>query len=64
MKYVGEDRKMRMLIVERHPLKRVENYFTDSLLYHDSLEAGENPHSEEHDSGNKADSEQEEEECL
>ena len=43
MKYVDEDEKVRILIVERHPFKGVENYFTDSLLYQDSLEIGENP---------------------
>ena len=51
MKYVGEDRKVRTLIVERHPFKEVENYFTDSLLYHDSLEIDKDPHSEVPDSG-------------
>jgi len=64
MKYVGEDEKVRKLISERHPFKRVENYFTDSLFYHDSLEADENPHPEELDSGNEADTEPEEDEYL
>ena len=65
MKYVGEDEKVRMLIVERHPFKRFANYFTDSLFYQDSLEAYENPHPEDHDSGNEADTEPKpEEECL
>jgi len=64
MKCVDEDRKVRMFIVERHPFKEVENYFTDSLLYQDSLEADENPHLEEPDSGNEADTEPEEVECL
>jgi len=31
------------LIAERHPFKGIENYFKDSLLYQDSLEADENP---------------------
>ena len=54
-----------MLIVERHPFKGVENYFTDSLLYQDSLETDENPQPEELDSGNEADDEPEvKEECL
>ena len=44
-----------MLIAERHPLKGVENYFTDSLLYQDSLETNENPQPEELDSDNEAD---------
>jgi len=64
MKYVGEDRKVRMLLVERHPFKVVENYFTDSLLYQDSLQADENPYPEELDSSNEADTEPEEDECL
>jgi len=57
--------KVRTLIAERHPFKEVENYFTDSLLYQDSLETDENPQPEELDSGNEADDEPEaEEECL
>jgi len=63
MKYVDEDGKVRILIAERYPLKGVENYFTDSLLYQDSLETDENPHPEEHDSGNEVAIEPEEE-CL
>ena len=42
----------------------VENYFTDSLLYQDSLETSENPHPEKLDSGNEADTESEKDECL
>ena len=53
-----------MLIVERHPFKNVENYYTDCLFYQDSIEANENPHTEEHDSNNEANTEPEEEECL
>jgi len=53
---------VRTLIAERHSFKGVKNYFTDSILYQDSLEADENPHEEEPDSGNKADTEPEEEE--
>jgi len=53
------------LITEKHPFKGVKNYFTDSLLYQDSLETSKNPQSEEADSGNEADTEPEvEEECL
>ena len=66
MKYVSEDEKVRTLIAERHQFKRViriELAF-DSLLYLDSLEADENPHPEEPDSGNEADTEPEEDECL
>ena len=35
-------------------LEGVKNYFTDSLLYQDSIETDENPHPEEHESGNEA----------
>jgi len=53
------------LIAERHPFKRVENYFTDFLLYQDSLETDENLQPEEPESGNEADTEREaKEECL
>ena len=53
------------MIAKRHPFKGVENYFTDSLLYQDSLEMNGNPQSEEPDSCNEADIEPEaEEECL
>ena len=55
MKYIGGDEKVRTLISQRHPFKGVENYFTDSLLYQDSLEANENPDPEELNSGNEAD---------
>jgi len=55
---------VRTLIAERHPFKGVENYFTDSLLYQDSLEADENPHQEELDSVKEAYTEPEEDECL
>ena len=65
MKYVDGDEKVQTLIAERHPFKGVENYFTDSLLYQDSLKADENPQPEEPDFGNEADVEPEvEEECL
>ena len=52
------------MIAERHPFKGVENYFTDSLLYQDSLKTNENLQSEEPDSGNEADIEPEKEECM
>jgi len=48
------------LIAERHPFKGVENYFINSLIYQNSLEVDENPHSEELDLGNKADTKPEE----
>jgi len=53
MKYVDRDEKVRTLIAEMHPFKGVENYFTDSLLYQDSLETDENPQPEELDSCNE-----------
>ena len=53
------------MIAERHPFKRIENYFTDSLLYQDSLETNENPQPEELDSGNETDTKPEvKEECM
>jgi len=64
MKYVDEDEKVRTLIAERYSFKRVENYFTDFLLYQDSLEVDENSHPKEPDSGNEVDTEPEEDECL
>jgi len=42
MQFIDEGGKVRMLIAERHPIKGVENYFTDSLLYQDSLKTDEN----------------------
>ena len=62
MKYIDKSGKVRTLIAERHPLKGVENYFTDSLLYQDSMETNEVPPPEEPDSGNEADTELEEDE--
>jgi len=37
MKYVDERGRMRTLIAKKHLFKRVENYFTDYLLYQDPL---------------------------
>ena len=64
MKYIDESGKVGTLIAERHPFKGVENYFTDSLLYQDSLETNKNLQPEEPDSGNEADTEPEKEECI
>jgi len=64
MKYVDGDEKVRTLIAERYPFKGVEYYFTDSLLYQDSLKTDKNPQPEELDSSNEADVEPEAEECL
>jgi len=53
------------LIAKRHPFKGVENYFTDSLLYQDSLKTNETLQPEEPNSGNEADTEPEvEEKCM
>jgi len=62
MKYIDGSGKVQTLIADRHPFNRVENYFTDSLLYQDSLETSENPQPEEPDSANEADTEPEAEE--
>jgi len=51
-----------MLITKRHSFKGVENYFTDSLLYQDSLETDGNSQPEELDSSNEVDDEPETEE--
>jgi len=65
MKYADERGRVRTLIVKKYPFKGLENYFTNSLLYQDSLETDKNLQPEEPDSGNKADTEPEaEEECL
>ena len=64
MKYIDGSGKVRTLIAERHPFKGVENYFTDSLLYQDSVETDEIPQPEEPDSGNEADTEPKKEECM
>ena len=50
---------------QKATIKGVKNYFTDSLLYQDSLETDESPQPEELDSGNEADVEPEaEKKCL
>lgn len=63
MKYVDKGGRLRSLITDKQSLNGVENYFTNSLLYRDSLEA--NPQSEEQDSGIEMDTESEsEDECT
>jgi len=65
IKYTDEWERVRTLNTEKHPFKRIENYFTDSLLYQDPLEFAEDPTPNDHDSSNEADIELElEEECL
>lgn len=46
-----------MLVTKRQPFRGVENYFTNSVLYRDSLEA--DPQPEEPDYGDNADIESE-----
>ena len=57
MKDIDGSRKVWTLIAERYPFKGIENYFTDSLLYQDSLETNENSQPGKLDSGNEADTE-------
>ena len=64
MKYIDGSGKVRTLIAKRHPFKGVENYFTGSLMYQDSVETNEIPQPEEPDFGNEADTEPEKEECM
>jgi len=58
MKYANKE--VRMLIAEKH--QGVNNYFTDSLLYQDSLETANNLSPEVPDYDNEADAEPEPEE--
>ena len=66
MKYTDESGEVRTLIAGKHPFKGVKNYFTDSILYQDSLETTNDPQHNDHDSGNEADTEPDpdEKECL
>ena len=49
-----------MVFVEMQPFKRVENYFTDFLLYQENNEPVKEPLPDDGDSGNEADSKSEE----
>lgn len=40
MIYINEQGEVLVLIADQHPFKEVENYFTNSLLYQNQLEAG------------------------
>ena len=62
MRYTNEEGVVRILIAEEHSFKGVENYYTNSLLYQDSLEAAEDPSPEDSDSGNETNTELEPEE--
>ena len=48
------------VFAERQPFKRVENYFTDTLLYQEANKVSKESLPEDDDSGNEADSESEE----
>lgn len=54
MKYVDAEDLVRALIVEQHPFKGVEKYFTDSLLYKDVHESAI-PEEDEFETWNEAD---------
>ena len=41
-KYVNDKAMVRMVLAEMQPFKRVENYFTDSLLYRENGKVVEN----------------------
>jgi len=51
---------VQMVFAEMQPFKGVENYFTDSLLYQENNELVKQPLPNDIDSGNKTDSESEE----
>ena len=55
-KYVGDDAIVRTVFTEIHPFKRVENYFTDSLLYQENNKSVKQSLPDDVDSGNEADS--------
>jgi len=50
-----------MVFAKKQPFKRVENYFTDALLYQEANEVAKEPLLEDDDSCNEANSESEEE---
>jgi len=56
-KYVDDKATVRMVFTEMQPFKRVENYFTDSLLYRENGKVVEKSLPDDINSGNKADSE-------
>ena len=57
---VGDDAVVRTVFTEVQPFKRVENYFTDSLIYQEDIRPLKQSLSDDGDSGNKADSKSEE----
>ena len=59
-KYVEDNATAQTVFTEKQPFKWVENYFTDCLLYQGDNEIAKEPLLEDDDSGNKADSESEE----
>src|SRR5436190_2788770 len=56
MKYVDAQGQVHTLVAEQRPFKRVENYFTDALLYQDAHEVVVQQ-KEEFELGNEADRE-------
>src|SRR5436190_19342522 len=56
MKYVDAQGQVHTLVAEQRPFKRVENYFTDALLYQEAHEVVMQE-KEELELGNKADRE-------
>ena len=48
---------IQILFAEKQPFKRVENYFTDALLYQEVNKVDKELLLEDYDSGNQADSE-------
>jgi len=56
-KYVDDKTMVRMVFAEIQPFKRVENYFTDSLLYRENGKVVEKLLPDDIDSANEANSE-------
>jgi len=57
IKYVDDKVMVRMVFAKTQTFKRVENYFTDSLLYKENGKVVKKSLPDDIDSGNKADSE-------
>jgi len=48
---------VRTVFIETQPFERVDNYFTDCLLYKENSKVAKEPFPDDVDSGNKSDSE-------
>jgi len=57
---VKDNATVRTVFAEKQPVKGVENYFTDALLYQEANKVAKEPLLEGNDSGNEPDSEPEE----